>query len=305
MKIYKLTYCGLCLFFLLAECRQRQAAEVKAEIVQTPVTITTINKGILADSIEFNAVTVFQKKSTVKSTISGLIVGAEINPGDYVGENQLLFTIRTKEAVVMSEISGGKDSNFSFKGLVKIKSAKTGNITSVSHQKGDYVMEGDELAILSDRSSLVFMMSVPVEFHRYAVANNICEILLPDGLVIKGFIKNNTPVMDISSQVENFVVVPNTVLNLPENLIAKIRLSKNYKNEAVSLPRQAVLSNETQTEFWVMKLINDSTAVKIPVQKGIETGNRIEIIQPVFTGEERIILSGGYGLADTSFVKIK
>ncbi len=29
------------------------------------------------------------------------------------------------------------------------------------------------------------------------------------------------------------------------------------------LPKQAVLGNETQTEFWVMKLINDSTAVKV------------------------------------------
>jgi uncharacterized NAD(P)/FAD-binding protein YdhS len=70
------------------------------------------------------------------------------------------------------------------------------------------------------------------------------------------------------------------------------------------LPKSAVLANETQTEFWVMKLINDTLAVKVPVTKGIETTDRIEIISPQFAAQDRIVITGNYGLSDTAKVKI-
>jgi uncharacterized NAD(P)/FAD-binding protein YdhS len=62
------------------------------------------------------------------------------------------------------------------------------------------------------------------------------------------------------------------------------------------------LSNETLSEFWVMKMIDDTTAVKVPVKKGIETGDRVEILSPDFSPEDKILLSGNYGLADTALV---
>jgi uncharacterized NAD(P)/FAD-binding protein YdhS len=71
------------------------------------------------------------------------------------------------------------------------------------------------------------------------------------------------------------------------------------------LPKAAVLSDETQSEFWVMKMISDSTAVKVPVKKGIETGDRIEILSPTFNPADKIIITGNYGLPDTAKVKIE
>lgn len=53
-----------------------------------------------------------------------------------------------------------------------------------------------------------------------------------------------------------------------------------------------------------MKLINDSTAVRVPVKKGIESGNKVEILQPEFSGTERIIITGNYGLEDTAKVNV-
>ncbi len=63
------------------------------------------------------------------------------------------------------------------------------------------------------------------------------------------------------------------------------------------LPKPAILGNETQTEFWVMRLINDSTAVKIPVKIGIENFGEVEITDPVFQSSDKILFSGNYGLA--------
>ena len=56
--------------------------------------------------------------------------------------------------------------------------------------------------------------------------------------------------------------------------------------------------------FWVMKLINDSTAIKVPVNRGISSGNRIEILSPLFSHGDRLISTGSYGLPDTANVSI-
>jgi hypothetical protein len=71
------------------------------------------------------------------------------------------------------------------------------------------------------------------------------------------------------------------------------------------LPKGAVLANETLDKYWVMKLANDSTAVKIPVRTGITSGEMIEILEPQFSREDKILLSGNYGLPDTALVTIQ
>jgi hypothetical protein len=53
-----------------------------------------------------------------------------------------------------------------------------------------------------------------------------------------------------------------------------------------------------------MKMLDSVTAVKIPVIKGMETADRVEIIRPQFQLTDRILLSGNYGLPDTAKVKI-
>jgi hypothetical protein len=91
---------------------------------------------------------------------------------------------------------------------------------------------------------------------------------------------------------------------IPENLVAKVELVKQQFSNATLLPKAALLSNEAQTGFWIMKLINDSVAVKTPVNKGIESGDSIQIISPPLNDSDKIILTGNYGLSDTAKVKV-
>ena len=70
------------------------------------------------------------------------------------------------------------------------------------------------------------------------------------------------------------------------------------------LPKSCVLSDEMMKEFWVMKLINDSTAIKIPVIVGNKNSERIEVLSPQFNSADKIISKGNYGLPDTAFVSI-
>ena len=78
---------------------------------------------------------------------------------------------------------------------------------------------------------------------------------------------------DSVSQTQSYSIRVEAPHTIPQNLIAKVKIVKTSKSISATLPKESVLSDETQTESWVMKLINDSTAVKVPVKNGIETGD--------------------------------
>jgi hypothetical protein len=64
------------------------------------------------------------------------------------------------------------------------------------------------------------------------------------------------------------------------------------------------MTNETQTEFWVMKVINNKLALKVPITKGIENDNTVEAISSGLTISDVVISEGGYGLNDSTVVKV-
>jgi len=297
----------LVLFSAISACKHDviPSDEDSSVDAKTPVTLTSIAIEPITENIDLRATSVFQKKAAIKATATGYIDYQDVNIGEEVSINQLLFTIKTKEASAIGNISITQDTSLHFSGVIKIKAQKSGIITTLDHLKGDYIQDGDQLGIISERSSLVFIMEVPFELHSYIKVNHECEIILPDNQSIKGEIIGALPSVDAVSQTQSFVVKPASKLKLPENLIAKIRIIKSTKEKATVLPKLALLANETQTEFWVMKLINDSIAVKVPVKKGIETNDKVEITEPTFIAGDRIILKGNYGLADTAKITIQ
>jgi multidrug efflux pump subunit AcrA (membrane-fusion protein) len=294
----------LFLFAILPGCGNNAATDEDDGVeATTPVTITNVTFGPIAETVELNAVSSFQKKVSVKATTTGYIDEINVNLGSNVGMDQLLFTIKTREATALQ--NSGIDTLMKFSGIINIKSQKTGVITTLAHQKGDYVLDGDELAVISDQSSLVFLLQVPFEMNSFVKVGGDVEIVLPGDSVLQGKITGSLPEVDAVSQTQQFVVKAVTNQQLPENLIAKVRIVKSTKEKATIIPKAALLSDETQTEFWVMKLINDSTAVKVVVQTGIQSEDQSEIVSPEFSEKDHILLNGNYGLADTAKVSIR
>jgi hypothetical protein len=82
-----------------------------------------------------------------------------------------------------------------------------------------------------------------------------------------------------------------------------VRIPMKQKLNTLCLPLDAIQTNETQTEFWVMKLVNDSLAVRVPVTVGLQNDSLKEVITGV-TIHDRIITQGAYGLGDSSLVGI-
>jgi hypothetical protein len=156
--------------------------------------------------------------------------------------------------------------------------------------------------VIDDAKSFVFVMNLPYEYKRYVSAGKQLQLTLPDGERLMATVQSSLPLMDSASQTQAVALKINSAQSVPVNLVAKVKIIKQQKTAAPTLEKKAVLSDEMQSSFWVMKMINDSMAVKVPVKTGIESGEKIEIISPDFSPNDRILLNGNYGLADTAKV---
>ncbi len=293
------------LLLAIASCHSKKADKPPEEAVEiiTPVTITDISTEPMAEYFDLNATSTFLQKAYVKASTTGYVKSVNAQIGKMVSAGQTIFVLKTKEAQSIGNTINLLDTSFRFSGIVTIKAGTTGYVTELNHQPGDYVQEGEQLAVISDIRSFVFILNLPYELRPYVINKEFVELLLPDGKSLTGHVSAITAVVDSASQTQNIILTVNDK-SLPINLIAKVRIQKNAKSSTVSLPKQSVLSDETQTSFWVMKLIDSVTAIKVPVTKGMETNDRIEILTPEFSASDKFLLTGNYGLADTARIKI-
>jgi multidrug efflux pump subunit AcrA (membrane-fusion protein) len=289
-------------------CKGKEpAADAKTDSVdaRTPVTVTAAELGGLDDYIELNAVSAFLQKSYVKAVTNGYLQSSDVYPGKYVESGQTLFTMQTKEARSIGNSLSLLDTSLKFSGVNAIKANQHGYITQLNHQSGDYVQDGEQLAVISDRNSFVFLLDLPYELRPVVLRQKKVELLLPDGTTLSGVVGPVMPTVDSASQTQNVVIRVNNSQAIPENLIAKVRIVKTAKASTQSLPKAALLTDETESDFWVMKLIDSATAVKVQVKKGIETKDRVEILEPFFSPGDKILVTGNYGLPDTAKVKVE
>ncbi|MEO6488542.1 MAG: HlyD family efflux transporter periplasmic adaptor subunit [Ferruginibacter sp.] len=306
-------YSGIFTYSLLAitlcvSCRENAVEENTTEgnvEMITPVTITQVSSGPMEDYIDLNATSAFQQRWIIKSNVTGYLQQANIQLNKFVHTGQPIFTVKTKEASSIGNTISILDSSFKFTGVNTIRSNGTGFISEINHQVGDYVQDGEQLAVITDTKSFVFVMDMPYELRQYVIDKNFLELHLPDGEILSATVSNSMPVMDSAAQTQRIALKVNATHTIPENLVAKVRLVKQKNNQAIYLPRAAVLSNETQSSYWVMKLLNDSIAVKVEIKKGMETKEKIEISSPIFSEDDRIILKGNYGLPDTAKIIIE
>jgi multidrug efflux pump subunit AcrA (membrane-fusion protein) len=302
----KISLYFLILGVILGSCQSKKTEETIIEEEQetiTPVTVTSIATETMDEYIELNATSAFLQQGFVKASANGYVQSVNAQVGKMVSSQQRVFVLKTKEAQSIGNAINALDSTFKFFGIINIKAGTTGYISEINHEPGDYVQEGEQLAVINDVNSFVFILNLPYELRQYVMNKDFVELLLPDGKKMMARISSAIPVVDSASQTQNIILKVNEK-NLPINLIGKVRVVKTEKTNAASLPKQSVLSDETQTNFWVMKLIDDSTSAKVPVKKGLEINDRIEILSPKFLTSDKFLLTGNYGLADTARIKI-
>ena len=291
----------------VAGCKNNAAADDDEDVdpadVQASVTVATGSNQSLKDSVTLNAISSYLLSADVKANINGYINSVKIHLGDAVEKGQTLFVLQTKEAKSLGNTINKLDSTFKFSGISIVQSATGGYITMLNHQIGDYVQDGETLASITDKNSFGFMLNLPFEYRRLIQSGQAINIFLPDGTQTSGQVYKIMPQMDSVSQTQQ-VFIKTAANNLPAGLIAKVELIKQTVN-GFTLPKECVYADDSQQNFWVMKLLNDSVAVKIPVEKSLENGESVAIVSPKFNLDDRFVMQGGYGLSDTAKISIQ
>ena len=285
-------------------CKQKgSAAETAQEPVKTAVVIVQPVQQSLTDFLQLNANTVFKRKVVIRTNITGYIINMPWKAGDRINSGATFCFIKTKEQDALKSIDEREPSLKQFQQPIRIASSAAGFITSVNYIQGDFVNEGDILATITEPSSLLLTVNVPYEYHQYVYSGRSCEVKLPDGRKINATISMSIPVIDSLSQTQQYFIHLPVNLQLPENMNVLVRIPMKQKLNTLCLPLDAIQTNETQTEFWVMKLVNDSLAVRVSVTVGLQNDSLKEVITGVSL-HDRIITQGGYGLGDSSLVGI-
>lgn len=275
-----------------------------ADSAGTPVKVALPSTASMTDYMSFNANTVFMKKEIVRSTFQGFIQKVYKNIGDNVNAGDVVFQIITKEAYATDSLRV-KLSDEVFSGVVNIKSKTSGILTELNYNVGDFVSDGEQLAVISNPHSLAVLLNVPYQHISKIKLKSSCILIFPNGKQMNGVISKSLPSVDPVSQTQTFLIDFGDGKEIPANLNLEVKIPVNVIKDAVVLPKSAIQTDETLTEFWIMKLLNDTTAIKTAIIKGIENDSLVQIINPKLSLSEKVIVDGAYGLPDTAKVVIK
>jgi len=171
-------------------------------------------------------------------------------------------------------------------------------------QEGDYVQPGSLLAVAFKENSLAAVTYVPFSEVPFIKKNSPCTVEIPGRHNVSSYFQKQLFLADNITQTQPYVVPLPPKLKLAGNMNLLVKFKVKEIRDGLFLPRKAILTNEEETSFWIMKMVNDTTAVKIPVTLGWQGKKQFQIFSNRVGVTDRVITEGAYGLPDTAYVKI-
>lgn len=294
---------ALCL--LVVSCHTK-TEETEAEVKPVAqVKITNVSYKNMEEQVTLTATSVYLQRSQVTAPVAGYITHVYVKYGDAVTKGQVLYEMETKERTALGNNAINEDSTLKNFGKLSIKAPSGGIISVIDRQQtGEYIMEGNPFCTITQSGDLAFQLNVPFEYHSLVEHSNYCTLVLPDKSQIQARIVKALSSLNPSAQTQMYLVKPARSVFLPEGLVASVLLTTSSKANTQVLAKEAVLSDELMKNFWIMKLLNDTTAVKVDIKVGIRNSGEVEILSPQLNTSDRILSEGNYGLGDTASVKI-
>jgi len=295
-------------FILLVSCDEKKGDDnLLQEVVLVPphiqVVAGTPSTQAMSEDLTMNAVTTYTHRENIRATATGYVQQSQIMQGSRVSEGQLIFNLKTKEAEALGE-EILKDPQINITGIIPIIARNSGIITQVFFQDGDYILDGDVFAELTKPSALAVKLYVPYEYNQLVTLGKRVDIRLPDGEMLRGEVKQLLPSEDVISQTTPYLVSITPFRFLPENLNVTVTMPTKLRSKALVIPLSALQSNEEQTDFWIMKVVNDSLAVRQQVTPGMRTDSLIELMHSTMTELDSIVIQGAYGLPDSAAITL-
>jgi biotin carboxyl carrier protein len=283
-------------------CKKKQ--EIKAT-KKAPITVSVVKvqQNPIKEYLTFNGVTQYQKKENIRSNVTGYISYMPFKIGNHISAGQTFASLRTKEQDALKEAVKIDSSLAKFIGPIRISSNAKGIITVLNVTNNDYVAEGDVLATVVQPKTLVVQVNVPYEFEGVVKIGSVCEIVLQNGQTLTAKITGTLPTIDPAAQSQVFLIaLPDE--SLPENLNVQVHTIYKEVTEAMTIPKKALQTNELLTDYWVMKVINDSLAIKEAVTPMLKNDSLVQISAKGLKLDDTVILEGAYQMQDSTIVSI-
>ena len=257
----------------------------------------------IKEYLVFNGVTKYQKQENIRANVTGYITQIPFKIGDPIRKGQAFAYVRTKEQDAIREAVKIDSSLAKFTSPTQIFSNASGVLSSLNVAKNDYIAEGDTLATITQSNSLSILANIPFEYTNVIKIGTPCEILLPNSDTIRTKISGFLPKVDRNVQAQTFLIdLPNE--NLPENLNVQVQFVQKEASKVMSVPKQALQTNELLTDFWVMKIVNDTLAIKQKVTPLLQNDSLVQIASTNLKLNDKIVTSGGYQMQDSTLVSI-
>lgn len=284
-------------------CKNKPASATTEKI---PITVkaSLVEEHDLKEYLSFNGVTKYQKKENIRASVTGYISRMNFKIGDGIKKNQVFASIRTKEQEALAEAVKIDSSLSKFTSPLRINSNSTGIITLLNVQENDYVSEGDILATISQPNSLVIEVNVPYEYETYFKIGTECDITLQNNETITAKITGVLPIIDAIAQSQTFLIaLPNQ--KLPENLNVIVKTIYKEAPKSMSVPHEALQTNELMTDFWVMKITNDTLAIKTPVKPLLRNDSLVQVESNSLKLNDWVVTEGSYQMQDSTLVSVQ
>ncbi len=288
------------LIHLLPSCKTKNNID-EEQMPIVSVKAESLVRGAIESEVNFNGNTVYLEKNQVVAPISGYVVRANVKFGQEVQKDMVLFELKTRESTVLE--TSNDTSGISGKVLIHANSGGYINELNI-YKTGVYVAEGSLLCNIVNSKDLLIKLNMPYEYVSLLSSEQKCKIKLVDSTIISGSVYRILPSVDVSNQTQTVLINAETERLLPENLNLLIYFVKEKHNNVLLISKSSLMTDETQHEFWIMKIGTGNTAVKVPVIKGLENDSLVEIISPDLNVNDLIISQGAYGLPDSTLVSI-
>lgn len=286
----------------LVSCSNTTEPANQDPLPHATVEVSPVITGDIQDYLVLNGKTIYLKKNSIVSPISGYVQKLNVEFGDHVQKNDVLFVIETKERKALENMGILEDNA----GIINILSPSSGIVNELNiNETGGYIVEGTPLGTIVENKYLMVQVNVPFENNKLINTGTRCKISLTDNTQFDGVVYQILPIIDEISQTQKVFIKPVNSIQLPENLNLSVRFINTKNSHSILVPKEAVMTNETQDIFWVMKLTADSLAIKLTVEKGIESGGMVEIISGNLFQNDLVISRGAYGLPDSTLVSVK
>jgi HlyD family secretion protein len=291
---------AICLLHFIYSCRTRGNSE-EEKMPEVSVRAEPIIKGDIENEISFNGTTVYLKKYMVVSPISGYVTRVNVKFGDEIQKNEVLFEIQTRERKAL-ESDNDSIGNF---GIIKVIATSEGFVNDLTvTEPGVFVAEGGSLCNIVSIKDLTIRVNVPYEYNSILTMGRKCKIYLTDNTILDGSVSRILPVVDEINQTQTVLIKPETGRQLPENLNLVIKFLNKIHQQVFLVTKSSLMTNETQSKFWIMRVDSGYRAIKIPVTKGIENDSIVEVNSPQLNINDLIITEGAYGLPDSTEITI-